>query len=116
MTAATSDPPPGSVTASDPINSPASVGRTNRSIRSTLPTDTMCGNAIPCVSRLATSPDEPPAWINSSVATIVSSRSPPLPPTDSSNPMPSSPMPAAVLCNSRGNSPARSQPSRLSST
>ena len=34
---ATSDPPPGSVIASEPMVSPARVGRTNRSMRSALP-------------------------------------------------------------------------------
>lgn len=76
----------------------------------------MCGSAMPCVNRAAINPDEPPERMISSVTMIESSRSPPLPPTDSGKPMPSSPTFAAVSCSDRGTSPARSQPARCGST
>ena len=58
---ATSEPPPGSVIASEPIVSPASVGRTNRSTRSALPCAAMCGSAMPPVNSPAISPLDAPA-------------------------------------------------------
>ena len=62
--AATSEPPPGSVTASEPISSPASVGRTNRSTRSACPVAAMCGSAMPPVNSAAISPLDAPASIH----------------------------------------------------
>ena len=57
---ATSEPPPGSVTASEPIISPASVGRTNRSTRSGEPCAARCGSAMPPVNSAAISPLDAP--------------------------------------------------------
>ena len=74
---ATSDPPSGSVMPSEPMSSPASVGRTKRSIRSWLPECTMCGSAMPCVNRLAITPPEAPASIIASVSATESSSAPP---------------------------------------
>ena len=47
---ATSEPPSGSVIASEPISSPSSVGRTHRSIWSGSPAATMCGSEMPEVN------------------------------------------------------------------
>ena len=58
--AATSDPPSGSVIASEPISSPASVGRTNRSTRSGVPRAAMWGSAMPPVNSAAISPLDAP--------------------------------------------------------
>ena len=88
---ATSEPPPGSVTASEPIISPASVGRTNRSTRSACPCAAMCGSAMPPVNSAAISPLDAPASNIASCSATESSRSPPSPPTSSGNATPSSP-------------------------
>ena len=58
---ATSEPPSGSVIASEPISSPARVGRTQRSICAGSPAATMCGNEIPEVNRPAKTPPDAPA-------------------------------------------------------
>ena len=83
MIPATSEPPPGSVIASEPIFSPASVGRTNASIWSGVPCAAMCGNAIPPVNSAAARPDDPPASKNASCIATESSSVPPCPPTSS---------------------------------
>ena len=114
--AATSEPPSGSVIARAPIFSPASVGRTNRSTRSGSPDAAMCGSAIPPVNSAAISPLDAPASNIASCTAIVSSRSPPSPPTDSGNETPSSPCLAAARCRDRGTSPASSQSWRYGAT
>jgi hypothetical protein len=58
---ATSDPPSGSVMASDPISSPRRVGRTQRSICAASPAVARCGRAIPDVNNEANTPPEAPA-------------------------------------------------------
>lgn len=58
---ATSEPPSGSVTASEPILAPSSVGLTQRSICTGSPAAAICGTAIPQVNSEANRPPEPPA-------------------------------------------------------
>ncbi len=113
---ATSDPPSGSVTASEPTSSPASVGRTNRSTRSGLPEAARCGSAMPEVNSAAISPDAAPAPNMPSWRSTVSSSVPPSPPTSVGNPTPSSPCFAAAACSSRGMLPASSHSCRWGTT
>ena len=114
--AATSEPPSGSVIARAPIFSPASVGRTNLSTSAGPPDAAMCGSAIPPVNSAAINPLDAPASNIASCTAIVSSRSPPSPPTDSGNETPSSPCLAAARCRDRGTSPASSQSWRCGAT
>ncbi len=77
----TSEPPPGSVMASEPMSSPRRVGgRTHFSICSGSPAAARCGSAIPDVNREANAPPDAPAWWNSSQISTASTRSPPSPP------------------------------------
>ena len=109
---ATSDPPPGSVIASDPIVSPARVGRTKRSTRSSLPAATMWGSAMPEVNRAARRPELAPASAIASVTASASRNVPPLPPFSSGTPRPRNPCFAADRWSSRGTSPASSHSCR----
>ena len=113
---ATSDPASGSVTASEPISSPASVGLTYRSTRSVSPDATMCGSAMPWVNSADSSPLEAPAYSISSARVVLSTMSPPEPPTEVGNATPSSPACAARRCSERGTSPSASHCSRCGTT
>ena len=81
--AETSEPASGSVIASDPMSSPARVGRTHRSTCSGVPCAARCGRAMPPVKSAASSPLDAPASKQPSITAIESSRSPPCPPTAS---------------------------------
>ena len=80
--AATSDPPPGSVTPKAAIFSPASTGLTKRSCWSAVPCCTMGGMAISSDPSPATNPPEPQR-ISSSLAAILKKMSPGVPPNAS---------------------------------
>src|SRR6202020_1881103 len=109
----TSEPPPGWVMASEPISSPANVGRTKVSISRLSPEAMMCGTAMPQVNSEANTPPGTPAWCSSSQTITASAPSPPPPPTSSGKFEPSRPASPAARCNSRGNSPRRSHSSTL---
>ena len=100
---ATSEPPPGSVIGEradqlagqrrphEPVDE-VGVGRPPM----------MCGSAMPWVKSADISPTDAPAANIPSCRSVVSSRSPPCPPTSSGKPTPSTPCLAAARCSSRG--------------
>ena len=71
---------------------------------------------MPLVKSPATRPLDAPASNIASCIAIESSRSPPLPPTDSGKARPISPRSPAVRCRARGISPASSQSWRCGTT